>query len=110
METIDILRKASEKIYQNVKELAGTENAAGDFGIGAGGDVSGDGSAGVSGTANTGGGGGGADGAAPAPNTAAGGSGGSGVVIVKEPDKGYAASGVWNMEALYENVKAGTWV
>lgn len=40
MEVIDILRNVSNKIYENVKDLAGTENAAGDFGIGAGGDVS----------------------------------------------------------------------
>jgi hypothetical protein len=35
--------------------------------------------------------------------------GGSGVVIVKEPSAGYAASGIWDMNALYDNVKAGTW-
>ncbi len=40
MEIIEILREASNKIYENVKDLAGTENAAGDFGIGAGGDIS----------------------------------------------------------------------
>jgi len=40
MEVIEILREASKKIYENVKELAGTEHAAGDFGIGAGGDIS----------------------------------------------------------------------
>ena len=40
MEIIEILREASKKIYENVKELAGTEHAAGDFGIGAGGDIS----------------------------------------------------------------------
>ena len=35
--------------------------------------------------------------------------GGSGVVIVKEPEGPYLASGVWDMNALYDNVKAGTW-
>lgn len=40
MEVIEILREASNRIYENVKDLAGTENAAGDFGIGAGGDIS----------------------------------------------------------------------
>jgi myo-inositol-1(or 4)-monophosphatase len=40
MEIIDILREASKKIYENVKNLAGTEEAAGDFGRGAGGDIS----------------------------------------------------------------------
>ncbi|MFB5608242.1 MAG: inositol monophosphatase family protein [Candidatus Nitrosomaritimum yanchengensis] len=40
VEIIDVLQKASEKIYENVKDLAGTEDAAGDFGKGAGGDIS----------------------------------------------------------------------
>jgi myo-inositol-1(or 4)-monophosphatase len=40
MEVIDILREVSKKIYENVKDLAGTEDAAGDFGRGAGGDIS----------------------------------------------------------------------
>ncbi len=40
MEIVEILREASNQIYQNVKDLAGTEDAAGDFGIGAGGDIS----------------------------------------------------------------------
>ena len=40
MEVIEILREASNKIYENVKDLAGTDDAAGDFGIGAGGDIS----------------------------------------------------------------------
>ena len=40
MEVLEILREASKKIYENVKEIAGTEHAAGDFGIGAGGDIS----------------------------------------------------------------------
>jgi hypothetical protein len=39
-----------------------------------------------------------------------GGAGGSGVVIVNEPaiDR-TVASGVWSLEAVYDNVKAGTW-
>lgn len=40
LEVIDILREVSQRIYQNVKDLAGTEDAAGDFGRGAGGDIS----------------------------------------------------------------------
>jgi len=40
VEVLEILREASNKIYENVKDLAGTEHAAGDFGIGAGGDIS----------------------------------------------------------------------
>ena len=40
MEVIDILREASSRIYKNVKDLAGTEDAGGDFGRGAGGDIS----------------------------------------------------------------------
>jgi len=40
MEVIEILREASNRIYENVKDLAGTKNAAGDFGVGAGGDIS----------------------------------------------------------------------
>jgi len=40
VEIIEILREASNQIYQNVKDLAGTKDAAGDFGIGAGGDIS----------------------------------------------------------------------
>jgi myo-inositol-1(or 4)-monophosphatase len=40
METIEILREASKRIYTNVKDLAGTDNAGGDFGRGAGGDIS----------------------------------------------------------------------
>ena len=40
MEVIEILREASNRIYENVKDLAGTDDAAGDFGIGAGGDTS----------------------------------------------------------------------
>ena len=40
MEIIEILREVSNRIYENVKDLAGTENAGGDFGRGAGGDIS----------------------------------------------------------------------
>ena len=40
MEVIDILREVSKKIYENVKDLSGTEHAGGDFGVGAGGDIS----------------------------------------------------------------------
>lgn len=40
MEVIEILREASRRIYENVKDLAGTKDAAGDFGTGAGGDIS----------------------------------------------------------------------
>jgi len=40
MENIDVLRQVSQRIYYNVKDLAGTEGAAGDFGRGAGGDIS----------------------------------------------------------------------
>ena len=40
MEVIEILREISKRIYENVKDLAGTEDAAGDFGRGAGGDIS----------------------------------------------------------------------
>ncbi len=40
METVEILREASNRIYESIKDIAGTEHAAGDFGIGAGGDVS----------------------------------------------------------------------
>ena len=40
MEIIEILKNASQLVYQNVKGIAGTTNAGGDFGIGAGGDVS----------------------------------------------------------------------
>ncbi len=37
---LEILKEASKKIYENVKDLAGTQEAAGDFGVGAGGDIS----------------------------------------------------------------------
>ncbi len=40
MEVLEILREASKKIYENVKDIAGTDDAAGDFGVGAGGDIS----------------------------------------------------------------------
>jgi len=40
MEVIEILRQASKQVYDNVKNLAGTKDAAGDFGRGAGGDIS----------------------------------------------------------------------
>jgi len=40
MEVIDVLRQVSKQVYENVKNLAGTEEAAGDFGRGAGGDIS----------------------------------------------------------------------
>jgi len=40
VEIIEILQEASNRIYENVKDLAGTENAGGDFGRGAGGDIS----------------------------------------------------------------------
>ena len=40
MEIIDVLKNASRLVYENVKDLAGTEEAIGDNGIGAGGDIS----------------------------------------------------------------------
>ena len=40
MEIIDALKKASSMVYENVKDMAGTADAMGDFGIGAGGDIS----------------------------------------------------------------------
>ncbi|MCH7758021.1 MAG: fructose 1,6-bisphosphatase [Thaumarchaeota archaeon] len=40
MEVIEILREVSNQVYENVKNLAGTKAAAGDFGRGAGGDIS----------------------------------------------------------------------
>ncbi len=39
-EVIEVLRNVSQQVYDNVKNLAGTEDAAGDFGRGAGGDIS----------------------------------------------------------------------
>jgi hypothetical protein len=55
----------------------------------------------TAGAVNTGSGGGGA-------NLANGAAGGSGVVIIKEPEA-ISASGVWDMTAVYDNVKAGNW-
>lgn len=40
MEIIEILQEASMRVYTNVKHLAGTKESGGDFGIGAGGDIS----------------------------------------------------------------------
>ena len=40
MDALEILCEASRRIYENVRDLAGTELAAGDFGRGAGGDIS----------------------------------------------------------------------
>ena len=40
MEIIEALRIASTKVFESVKDMAGTEDAAGDFGRGAGGDIS----------------------------------------------------------------------
>lgn len=40
MEVIEILKEVSKQVYENVKNLAGTADAAGDFGRGAGGDIS----------------------------------------------------------------------
>ena len=40
MEVIEILREASKRVFKNVKDLAGTTAAAGDYGRGAGGDIS----------------------------------------------------------------------
>ncbi len=40
MEVIDILKEASRQVYENIKDLAGTEAAAEDHGRGAGGDIS----------------------------------------------------------------------
>ncbi len=39
MEVIDILKEASKRVFKNVKDLAGTSEAAGDYGRGAGGDI-----------------------------------------------------------------------
>jgi hypothetical protein len=69
---------------------------------------------GQNGTANTGGGGGGGAYMTAVPpayslGNQTGKSGGSGVVIVKEPEGPFKASGIWDMNALYDNVKAGTW-
>jgi myo-inositol-1(or 4)-monophosphatase len=40
MDTNEILKEASRRIYEAVKDIAGTEEAGGDFGRGAGGDIS----------------------------------------------------------------------
>jgi myo-inositol-1(or 4)-monophosphatase len=40
MQVIEVLKEVSKLVYDNVKNLAGTEDAAGDFGRGAGGDIS----------------------------------------------------------------------
>ena len=40
MEIIEILREVSKQVYENVHHLAGTPDAAGNFGRGAGGDIS----------------------------------------------------------------------
>ena len=40
MDTDQILKEASRRIYEAVKDMAGTEKAAGNFGRGAGGDIS----------------------------------------------------------------------
>ena len=40
METVEILKEASKLVFENVKHLAGTADAAGDYGRGAGGDIS----------------------------------------------------------------------
>lgn len=39
-DTLDILKEASQRIYDSVRGMAGTSDAAGDYGVGAGGDVS----------------------------------------------------------------------
>ncbi len=40
MEVIEVLRDVSKLVYENVNHLAGTAEAAGDYGVGAGGDIS----------------------------------------------------------------------
>jgi len=40
MEVIEVLLEASKRVYDNVKQLAGTKESGGDFGRGAGGDIS----------------------------------------------------------------------
>ena len=40
MQTIEVLQNASRRIYESVRDMAGTDDAAGDFGVGAGGDIS----------------------------------------------------------------------
>ena len=68
---------------------------------------------GEAGTANRGGGGGGGNGGTRLDVSGGqGGNGGSGVVIVKEAAVNYTdkTSGVWSLEAVYQNVKNNTWV
>jgi hypothetical protein len=58
------------------------------------------------GTTNRGGGGGGGSGYSPLE----GGNGGSGVVVIKESATTFVtAPGVWSINDVYDNVKAGTW-
>lgn len=40
MEVIEVLRNVSKLVYENVNHMAGTAEAAGDYGLGAGGDIS----------------------------------------------------------------------
>ncbi|MDE1863251.1 MAG: fructose 1,6-bisphosphatase [Thaumarchaeota archaeon] len=40
MEKIEVLEEAAKRVYNSVKHLPGTKESAGDFGIGAGGDIS----------------------------------------------------------------------
>ena len=40
VDVVGVLKEASRRIYRNVAEMAGTADAAGDYGVGAGGDVS----------------------------------------------------------------------
>ena len=40
MDTAGVLLEASKRIFESIDGMAGTGRAAGDFGIGAGGDVS----------------------------------------------------------------------
>ncbi len=40
MEVIEVLHNVSKLVYENVNHMAGTSEAAGDYGIGAGGDIS----------------------------------------------------------------------
>ena len=42
-------------------------------------------------------------------SSGAGGAGGSGVVVIKEPEVLATAPGVWSINDVYDNVKAGTW-
>ena len=39
MEISQMLRDISKQVFENVKNMAGTEEAGGDFGRGAGGDI-----------------------------------------------------------------------